>query len=68
MADKRLQGRARWSHAARCNTGRMAALGLLGAEPTAVTERQRGRFQRGKDAQRYQGQRFEEKYGADDIE
>jgi hypothetical protein len=68
MADKRLQGRARWSHAARCNTGRMAALGLLGAEPTAITERQRGRFQRGKDAQRYVGQQFEEKYGADDVE
>lgn len=68
MADKRLQGRARWSHAARCNTGRMAALGLLGAEPTAVTERQAGRFQRGKDAQRYIGQQFETKYGTDDIE
>lgn len=68
MADRRLQGRARWSHAARCDTGRMAALGLLGAEPAAITDRQRGRFQRGKDAQRYIGQQFEEKYGADAIE
>lgn len=68
MSDKRLQGKARWSHAARCETGRMASLGLLGAEPAAITERQHGRFQRGKDAQRYIGQRFEEKYGADDIE
>jgi CRISPR/Cas system-associated exonuclease Cas4 (RecB family) len=46
----------------------MAALGLLGTEPLPITERQHGRFQRGKDAQRYIGQRFEEKYGADDIE
>lgn len=68
MADRRLQGRARWSHAARCNSGRMAALGLLGAEPAPLTERQRGRFQRGKDAQRYVGQQFEEKYGAANIE
>jgi hypothetical protein len=68
MSDNRLQGRARWSHAARCNTGRMAALGLLGAEPTPITERQHGRFQRGKDAQRYIGQRFEEKYGEGEIE
>ena len=68
MADRRLQGRARWSHAARCRTGRMAALGLLGAEPAPLTERQRGRFQRGKDAQRFVGQRFEERFGADQIE
>lgn len=68
MADKRLQGRARWSHASRCATGRMAALALLGAEPAPLTERQRGRFQRGKDAQRYIGQQFEAKYGPDAIE
>ena len=68
MSDQRLRGATRWSHAARCNTGRMAALGLLGAEPKPLTDRERGRFQRGKDAQVYIGKQFEEKYGADQIE
>lgn len=58
---ERLKGRTRWSLAARCP--RMAAYGLLGAEPEELTERHRGRFQRGKDAQRYFGGRLAEKYG-----
>lgn len=65
-ADERLQGRTRWSMAARCP--RMAAYGLLGEEPEAVTERQRGRFQRGHDAQRYYAGRLVEKYGEDAIQ
>ena len=62
----RLQGRARWSHAAKCS--RMAALALLGAEPEEPSERQKGRMQRGKDAQVYYGKRLEAKYGADNVE
>jgi hypothetical protein len=46
----------------------MAALGLLGAKPAEPSERQLGRFQRGKDAQRYVAQRFAAKYGPDAIE
>lgn len=62
MAD-RLQGRARWSHAAKCP--RMGAMGLLGYEPEEPSDRQKGRMQRGKDAQRFYSQRLEAKYGGD---
>jgi len=67
MTDDRLLGRTRWSHAARCETGRMASLGLLGAEPAPPTERQLGRFQRGKDAQRYAARRWMQKYGEEGV-
>lgn len=59
---KRLQGRARWSHASKCP--RMAAMALLGSEPEEPGDRQKGRMQRGKDAQRFfQRERLEPKYG-----
>jgi len=62
-----LTGRARWSHAAKCP--RMAAMALLGFEPEEPSERQIGRMQRGKDAQRhYAKQKLEPKYGEAGVE
>lgn len=63
----RLRGKTRWSMAARCP--RMAVYGLLGAdpEPPDDPERQAGRFQRGKDAQRFHGRRLVARYGEDAV-
>jgi hypothetical protein len=65
MTDDRLQGRTRWSMAARCP--RMAAMGLLGFEPSEPSERELGRMQRGKDAQRYHARRLIAKYGESGV-
>jgi hypothetical protein len=45
----------------------MAAMGLLGFEPAEPSEREQGRMQRGKDAQRYHALRLVAKYGEDDV-
>lgn len=62
---KRVAGKTRWSMAARC--ARMASLALLGADPAPLTAREEGRFQRGKDAQRFHGRRLTAKYGEEHV-
>lgn len=62
---ERLSGRTRWSMAVRCP--RMAALALQGAEPEPLTPREEGRFQRGKDAQRFYGRKLVAKYGEENV-
>lgn len=61
----RLRGRVRWSLAARCP--RAAAHGLLGHEPAEPTDYQQRVWKRGKMLGEYMAERFEDRYGRDNV-
>lgn len=64
-ADTRLRGRTRWSAAAKCP--RMAAYGLLGAEPEEPTERTKRIWRRGRQIGAAVADDFAAKYGEDQV-
>lgn len=61
----RLQGRTRWSAAAKCP--RWAVLGYMGAEPAEPTDRQRRLWERGKQLGAWVAGRYKEQHGADQV-
>lgn len=63
--DTRLRGRTRWSMAARCP--RMAAYGLLGAEPEEPSERTKRLWRRGRQIGAAVADDFAAKYGEEEI-